>query len=371
MHNILFLTLNVFSSTGGIEKVCRVAGKALYEISELHGDRLFVYSMHDNLATANDKYFPRNLFKAFGGQKSRFVLSSVRRGIKSDIVFMSHINLLVVGRLIKLFSPETKLVLITHGIEVWKPLPPWKKNMLNKCDLILPVSSFTKDAMKKIYGLAEEKFKVINNCLDPFLPTFDRVCKDEKLLKRYGLKKDDIILLTLSRLSTKEQYKGYDKVILAIKSLIADYPRLRYLIVGKYDSDEKERLGKLIADNGLEENIVFAGFIADERLAAHYNLADIYIMPSEKEGFGIVFIEAMFYGLPVIAGNIDGSADALCRGELGLLVNPENISEITDAIVKIVNNHSAFAPDHEKLMQHFSYPVYKKNLQVVVEHLYN
>ena len=94
-------------------------------------------------------------------------------------------------------------------------------------------------------------------------------------------------------------------------------------------------------------------------------------MPSKEEGFGIVFIEAMFYGLPVIAGNIDGSADALCQGELGLLVNPANISEIKEAVQKIIHDHAAFVPNREKLMNNFSFPVYKNNLKAVVQQLYN
>ncbi len=144
MHKILFLTLNVFSSTGGIEKVCRLAGKALYEISEEKGNELLIYSMHDVIKTADDKYFPQQIFRSFVGNKTKFVLESVRQGITSNIVFMSHINLLLVGRLIKLFSPKTKLALVTHGIEVWKILPRWKINMIKQCDIILPVSFFYK-----------------------------------------------------------------------------------------------------------------------------------------------------------------------------------------------------------------------------------
>ena len=66
-------------------------------------------------------------------------------------------------------------------------------------------------------------------------------------------------------------------------------------------------------------------------------------MPSEKEGFGIVFIEAMFYGKPVIAGNKDGSVDALCNGELGLLVDPGSVTEIATAIKKMLVNPAAFS----------------------------
>ena len=86
-------------------------------------------------------------------------------------------------------------------------------------------------------------------------------------------------------------------------------------------------------------------------------------MPSMKEGFGIVFIEAMYYGLPVIAGNMDGSVDALCNGELGLLVDPYNQGEIRQAIEKVLANKEAYIPNRELLMKNFSYASYKSKLE--------
>jgi glycosyltransferase involved in cell wall biosynthesis len=77
------------------------------------------------------------------------------------------------------------------------------------------------------------------------------------------------------------------------------------------------------------------GFIKEEELAQHFLLAGTYIMPSQNEGFGIVFIEAAFYGLNVVAGNMDGSKDALLNGQLGFLVNPNESREISQAILKL------------------------------------
>ena len=166
-----------------------------------------------------------------------------------------------------------------------------------------------------------------------------------------------------------ERYKGYDKVLQTLPDLISKYPSLRYLMVGRYDAAEKKRLDELISVLGLQKIIVFTDIIPDEVLAAHFKLADIFVMPSEKEGFGIVFIEAMFYGLPVIAGNKDGSTDALCNGELGLLVDPDNKAELTAALKKIIDNRNAYLPDQHKLMQHFSYTGYKEKLKNILNGL--
>ena len=110
-NGILFLTLKIFSSTGGIEKMNRVAGKALYET----GEGLTIFSSHDEKRIEN-KYFPMVIFSAFQGNRKRFAVKSIQKGIKSKVVILSHINLLTVGYFIKLLSPKTKLVLFAPSL---------------------------------------------------------------------------------------------------------------------------------------------------------------------------------------------------------------------------------------------------------------
>ena len=108
------------------------------------------------------------------------------------------------------------------------------------------------------------------------------------------------------------------------------------------------------------------GFVSVDELAAHFNLADIYIMPSTKEGFGIVFIEAMYYGKPVIAGNQDGSVDALANGEFGILVDPSHVEEIKAAIQQLLKEPDKYIPTREKLLEKFGYTGYKQRLKSIL-----
>ena len=338
-------------------------GKALYETGLQEGIRSKIFCLHgERLPAHSNHYFPQLMFTGFGGHRAGFILNSIKTSRRAKVVMLSHINLLMVGVLIKWLNPSIKLVMLAHGIEVWDRLPGWKKWMLGRCDLILPVSQFTKDKMVALHGLPENKLQVLNNCLDPFLERPLQAGRQAGLLERYGLQAGDKILLTVARMADTEVYKGYDKVIQALPLLVETYPNLRYLLVGSYGKKEKGRLDNMIRQQGLEGRVIFAGFVADEELAAHFNLADIFIMPSEKEGFGIVFIEAMFYGKPVIAGNIDGSVDALRNGELGLLVDPGNVEEIAAAVKKILANAGKFLPDADKLQAHFGYTAYKRKL---------
>ena len=366
-NNVLFLTLRIFSEVGGIEKVCKIFSKSLIGIqAQMAITKVFVMSMYDANKDVQTKYLPQQSFVGANNNKVNFISKAIRQGIQSKVVVLSHINLLIVGYLIKLFSPNTKLILIAHGIEVWNKPSFLRKKMLQQCDGIWCVSTFTKQKISLYVKNASNKVQVLNNCIDPFLITTYTI-KSPQLLKKFNFNSEDIILLTLSRLSSKELYKGYDHVLAVFNTLTKYFPTLKYLIVGKYDSIEKQRLDELIVKYGIEGKVVFSGYIPDEDIANHYGIADAYVMPSKKEGFGIVFIEAMYYGLPVIAGNIDGSVDALLNGKLGYLVNPDSELEIEKAIKYTLENIEASKPNKNLLLQYFSFDAYKKNVAQLLQ----
>lgn len=360
-NKILFLTLRVFSATGGIEKVCRVLGKALNEIATAGKGSLEVLSMYgDAHAADNNPYFPAGIFTGYSQSKWRCALAGLKKGYKKDVVILSHVNLLPIGWLIKKMSPATKLILLTHGIEIWQPLGRLKKKMLSSCDLVISVSEFTKMKLVSVQGMPVEKCRVIHNCLDPFLLPPPGGLKRTALRKKYGLDEDDFIFFTLTRLARTERHKGYGKVIHAIA---AHQPqtgsRIAYLIAGKSTDEEAAYIRTVAAKENISEKVILAGFIAEEDIADYFEMADCYIMPSSKEGFGLTFIEAMNYGLPVIAGNRDGSVDALAGGQLGILVDPDDNTAIAAAMVSVIKNREAFLPDQFILQQKFNYEKYK------------
>ena len=359
---LLFLTLKIFSATGGIEKVCKIAGKSFYEYSRANNIDLSVYAMHDKKAVFDSKYFPNNIFKAFNGNKLLFGVKALSTGICAEYIILSHVNLLLFGYLIKLLKPSVKLILFAHGIEVWKPFGSFKNNCLKKCNTIICVSSFTKQKIVDIHKVDADKCIVVNNCLDPFLPQPNDEPKNSVLLSRYGISRQNIIMLTLSRLSAHDRHKGYEKVIVALNELKFDFPNLVYLIAGKYDEAEKQWIDKLTQEYKLENRIILTGYVAEEELAAHIKLADLYVMPSIKEGFGIIFIESLFYGIPVIGGNKDGSLDALANGLFGQLVDPDSQSEVTNAIRNTIEKNRIIIPDHKRVVEYFGYSRYKENL---------
>jgi len=357
------LTLRLFSATGGIEKVGRLAGKALYENSVQQGrGQLAIWSLHDQTGDATSRYFPARIVRAFSNHRLRFVLELLLKGPGYRQIVLSHINLLWPACLVKMIAPRTRLVLIAHGIEVWQPSSRFSRYLINKCDLVFPVSNYTKSRLQQWSGLPDHKIKVLNNCLDPFLPAPGQTGKSSALANSLGIQPNDFVWMMLSRLAATEHHKGYDLVLRSISELRSTYPGIRYILAGKYSDAEKQRLDQLVQALDIIRQVIFTGYLSDEALADYFNIADAYIMPSKKEGFGITFIEALFYGLPVIAGNQDGSVDALGNGEFGLFVHPGSQQEIKEAMQQVMNNRAAFVPNRQDVIEKFGYDTYRQHL---------
>lgn len=367
--DITFLSLRIFSETGGIEKVCRIIGKALFERTLKGTSNIQIISSHDQQSHSfGNRYFPSEIFTGCSNKRLRFLIVALKHGLKSKQLLLSHINLLPVGWLVKLLNPKVELILVAHGIEVWDIPMGYKAMMLKKCDLIISVSTFTRNEMMKRYSLHQNKLVILNNCLDPFLEAPGNKALAMKMRSQYGLTHQHIVFFTLTRMIASERYKGYDRVIEAMSHLKNVCPLMKYMIGGSYTKTEKLYIDQKIREYDLEGYILFAGFIPEEKLAMHFTMCDYYIMPSYKEGFGIVFIEALYYGLPVIAGNKDGSADALEQGKWGQLIDPFDINAIKLAIKQLYDlPQQSLVTNKKSLLSKFGYDAYKVNLEKILQ----
>jgi glycosyltransferase involved in cell wall biosynthesis len=153
-----------------------------------------------------------------------------------------------------------------------------------------------------------------------------------ELVTKYGLT-DAKVIMTVARLWSGDIYKGVDVTIRALPKILQVFPEVKYLVIGR--GDDQPRLAQLAQDLGVSDRVVFAGFVPTEDLIAHYHLADAYIMPSQ-EGFGIVYLEAMACGIPVLSGDNDGSADPLQDGKVGWQVPYRNPEAVAAACIEIL-----------------------------------
>ena len=140
-------------------------------------------------------------------------------------------------------------------------------------------------------------------------------------------------ILSVCRL---EPSKGVHKIIEAMPRIVSEAPDTRYVIVG--DGSDRERLRRLAYESPAKDSIAFLGYLTEEEKFECYSRCDIFAMPSEEEGFGMVFLEANAFGKPVIGGNVGGVPDAVVHEETGLLVDPSNTDQIANAIVRLLTN---------------------------------
>ena len=350
----MFLSLYTYGLTGGIEKVCRTFTDVLQDLTE--GNSLkkhFTLSLHDGKAKNRH-------YQSFGGRIGLFSLSTFKKSLSATTIILSHINLLPLARLIRIVSPKKQIILFAHGIEVWRPLARWQRDFLSKIE-IWAVSNYTADRIKKEHSIDGQNIHVLNNSLPKDFALINEDQDLELTTSKYNIRKNSKVLLTVCRLSSAEQYKGYDLVLQSLKDLIRIYPELRYFIVGKADEAEQKRVENLIVGYKLEEHVTLTGYVSDAEIRQFYQLADIFVMPSKGEGFGLVFTEALVNGCRVLAGNADGSSDALLNGEMGLLVNPENAGEIYAGLIQLLNqplNEIEVKARRDKVIENFGYDKY-------------
>lgn len=248
-----------------------------------------------------------------------------------NLVIASHLNFTLAAYWLKHLRGVPYWT-VAHGVDAWNIERPVLRHALRHADRILAVSRYTRDRLLKEQNLDPQKISLLPNTFEA--SHFHIAPKPQYLLDRYGLTADMAIVLTVTRLSKMDGYKGYDQIIKALSKICQYVPNVHYLLVGK--GDDQPRIQKLIHDLNLQNNVTLTGFVADNELCDHYNLCDVFAMPSKGEGFGIVYLEALACGKPTLGGNQDGAIDALCQGELGALVDPDDVGEIAQTLIRIL-----------------------------------
>ncbi|MEJ2881700.1 glycosyltransferase family 4 protein [Pedobacter sp. GR22-6] len=365
---ILLLSLNTFSQTGGIPQVCKTLTHALSEICTKEKSNFCALALHDGKPVI--RYTENCEFRGFKRNKFKFLKEIIVKQFSAGTIILSHVNLLPVVPIIRIFNRKTPIILIAHGVEVWRKLNTWQKHLLNTEVLVWSVSEFTKHTMIEEHSISEGRISILRNCLDPFFSIPLTFNKPTYLKARYRLSQQKV-LMSITRMSSHDVQKGYDKVIAVMPELLQDFPNLQYLLCGTQQKEETERLHHLIRLLKLENHVKLIDFIPENELVDHYLLADIFVLPSRKEGFGIAFIEAATCGCEVIAGNADGSRETLLSGALGSTVDPDNLHLLQRTIKQTLNSPKKISAENQQriCLAQFGYPNYEKHIVKLLESL--
>jgi glycosyltransferase involved in cell wall biosynthesis len=336
--NYVFCFLEIFASEGGIQSYVKDIFKAYQSItagtnSPPQAEVLLLRDSPD----CNNPYESKNLKFYYlktenpGLNRLKFATVLLTRLLQKrpQRVFCGHIKLAPLIQILcqPLGIPYT---ILTYGKEVWEPLGPKDRTAMSKADSIWTISRYTRDRTCEINQLNPENFQIVPCTVDENIFTTGH--RPQDLLEQYNLVGAKI-LMTVARLRSTDIYKGVDVTIQALPQIAKTFPNVKYLVIGR--GDDRSRLAKLADDLGVTERVIFAGFVPTENLAEHYQLADAYVMPSQ-EGFGIVYLEALACGVPVLAGDADGSADPLQDGKLGWRVPHRDSAAVAVACVEML-----------------------------------
>jgi len=352
---ILFIVNEVFLHQGGMERFNRHMCMALQRYSKENNLVCLVISKND--ISFDKKYIndsPTYKFIGCKGNKILFVIQYLKaiitlKGLKLSIFgILNHV-------LLATFIPSgVKKVFIIHGFEAWKKLPVLKSNIIHKFSEVWSVSDYTKNEFSQTNSINSSKIKLLKDSLDYYWL--------ENCEKNY---KDENFILCVSRLDAEHgDYKGVDNLICSFSKISSYYPQYNLIIVG--NGTDINRLQKLAIDADIFHKVKFLESVSDNSLKELYDNCTIFALPSKKEGFGIVFLEAMAARKPVIGGNHGGTPEVIENGKTGLLVNHSNDQELTSALEQLLANQELRLKmgeqGYKKLIENFLYSNFESTL---------
>lgn len=337
--------------------------RVFLELGQERGFSVTTLIRNDRSEDVDDRYIPRGAAPpiGFGRRAVLFGAAALRSAIreKPDLIVLGHVHFARIARLLKALSPSSRLWCLVYGIEVWHPLKASVRKGLALVEKVLSISDYSRLELVKNGGVAPERIDLLPCALDPVWQA------------QYSPRKDDAppkpgppTLLTVARLAASERYKGVDSVLRALPEVLKAIPYLRYDIVG--DGDDRPRLEALARELGVSERVRFRGRLFPDELAAAYRDCTLFVMPSSKEGFGIVFLEAAMFGKASIGGKHGGTPEVVEDGVTGCLVEREDVPGVACLVIRLLSDELALrrmgALARQHLLDRFSYSPFRMAL---------
>lgn len=299
-------------------------------------ENFFVLDNNDKKLVNNDYLFIpwlpsfRSLYSEIKNNKIDHVLVGQILPLGTVALFLSKIL-------------KFKYSVIMHGMDFSFAVKSKRKKILtrlilNNAEKIICTNSYLSGLISQfLKNLDNNKIKTINPGID--IEKYKSISQAEinELQDRYNLNGKRVII-SIGRLVKR---KGFNSVISCLPEIFKKFPNTIYVLIGR--GEESDNLKRLARDKKIEKNVIFINDADDRARDCWLKLADMFIMVSREisgdfEGFGIVYLEANLAGKPVIAGDSGGVKDAVISGYSGILVDPNNNSEIAQAIKKLLSD---------------------------------
>ena len=351
----LLLAPELFASEGGISRMLRLYLKALCDLPG-EGQSVSFITLNDCTVDSAElrRYSSGKLakWKACGRSKVAFSWAALRWGLRSDRIICGHIAQLPLAWAVSILRPKVRYFLVAHGIEVWRPYSLLELRAVQNARCVWCVSDYTRTQVLKYGRITVDRASVLPNALDPYL--------DPPLIEPAPA--GPPVILSISRLTIGDSYKGIDHLIAAMPAVRAQFPGARLRIVGR--GDAVPRLQALVRRLNISDAVEFLGFRSDAELRGEFAACTLFALPSRKEGFGLVYLEAMAHARPCI-GARSGGAPEVISSKTGQLVEYGDVPGIAAAIVDSLRRKWQ-QEDLIERAQMFSYLKFKERLASLI-----
>ena len=272
--------------------------------------------------------------------KLRFLASAFAAAISwsPDLIICAHIGVAPAGRIIQKLTKIPYWVIL-YGIEVWGELSPAKQKALRATQRLVSITRFTLNATIARHSLHNPRALILPPTMPKEKTPFPAAAP---ISSGDG---QSPVVLTVGRVASSERYKGHDVMLEAWPSVLRRLPNAVYWIVG--GGDDLARLEAKARELGIAASVRFAGSVSPEELAVCYHRCCVFAMPARTEldaraprgeGFGIVYLEAMARGKPVVGPRVGAPAEFIRDGEHGLLVDPASASDVAEALIELLGD---------------------------------
>ncbi len=303
------------------------------------------------------------------GSKLRYLYACLRTAFSEprfDLILCGHIHLLPFAKLLGMFY-GCPVIPIIYGIEAWTPTPhPIVNFLCSRLKSFIAIRKLTARCLIEWAKLPHKNYYYLPNCIDR--SKYGLHPKNGPLIQRYGLA-GKIVIVTAGRLDTGlfDDRKGFDEIIEILPDLREKIPNLVYLIMG--DGKDKKRLIAKAETLGVQDIVIFTGYVSDAEKADHYRLGDIFAMPGSNPKFDrypyrFVFLEALACGVPVVGCKLEDPSEIKdTETNLILQVAPENKNEIIEGVLAALSRSEKTIPPG---LEKFYFESFEKTLHDII-----
>lgn len=322
-------------------------------------------------ALAGEGRAPRQLALASRPRRGSFATSTIERVAfagrvgavqacgRCDWLLFTHLGVASVQRAVPAWWRVPYAVYL-HDVEAWTAQPPGRSRVLRDAFLRIANSEYTAARV----AASNPDVGPIVACPLALGPEWERVASAPMA----ALDGPPTVAI-VGRMVSTERYKGHDQILDVWPRVRAAVPSARLVCAG--EGDDVARLRAKAATLGVADAVAFPGFVDDATRRALYQQASVFAMPSRREGFGLVYLEAMAFGVPCVGSIHDAASGVVVDGKTGVLVDQADADALAAALIGLLTDRARARAlgeaGRDRFLAHYTLPAFRGRLRAAID----